>query len=492
MYIGVDCGTQGTKVIIYDSRKKVIVSEGYSSHEIIALDNGRREQDPQWWIIALDKAMKEALDSNSLDKKKIKGIGVSGQQHGLVLLDRNNKVIRKAKLWNDTETAIENDEFIAKCGGHDGIIKKLGTGIPVGYTASKLLWVKKNEPEIFEKIHITLHPKDYINYYLCGELCTDIGSASGTGYFDVNTLQWSDEVVEIIDSSGLLKKSLPRIAEDGKPIGKLRLDISKKYGLSEDVIVSPGSGDNMMAALGTGNVEDGSATMSLGTSGVLSIYSSENEPCKFDPIAQIQCAGNGGWLPTVATMNATSTTNAFQQLFELTIEEFNRLLTESSAGAEGIIMIPYFNGERMPRVPDGKGCISGISLSNFQKKNLIRSACESVIFSLRWGRDLLTKNTAPIKHIRINGGGSNSAPWRQITADILNAEIVGVNSKESGAFGAALQVMWVDGLGDIAALCKEHVSLDFKKQAIPNPQMVELYDSIYASYLAIRERMYGI
>jgi xylulokinase len=492
MYIGIDCGTQGTKTIVYDHTHKKIVGEGYSSHKILAGENGRREQDPLWWIEALDSSMKEALASFGGDVKSIRGIGVSGQQHGLVILDTDKKVLRHAKLWNDTETAEENADFIKRCGGRNGIIEKLGTNIPVGYTASKLLWVKSHEPEIYKKIDVAINPKDYINYYLTGKILTDIGSASGTGYFDVNSLTWCEEVLAIMDDTGFLKTVLPEIAEDGKAIGCILPEIAQRYGLSGDVIVSPGSGDNMMAALGTGNVDDGCATMSLGTSGVLSIYSSHNKPFTFDPITQIQCAGNGGWLPTVASLNATSTSTAIQELFELSVKEFDRLLAESKPGADGIIMVPYFNGERMPNVPEGKGVIGGLTISNLQKKNMVRAASEAVIYGLRWGRDLLTKNTGPIKQIRINGGGSNSAPWRQITADIMNTEIVGVNSKESGAMGAALQAMWTDGLGSISDLCNEHIELDYGKHAVPNPEMVAIYDRVYGKYLAIREKNFGI
>lgn len=490
MYIGIDCGTQGTKVIVYDPEGKKIVGEGYTTHEIIALENGRREQDPAWWIQALESAMSQALEN--VPRSAIRAIGVSGQQHGLVILDENQQVLRDAKLWNDTETAEENAELIESCGGEKGIIEKLGTNIPVGYTASKLLWVKKHEPEVYAKIRTAFNPKDYINYYLTGVLCTDIGSASGTGYFNVNDLLWSDEVVSIMDDSGVLEKALPPVADDGKPIGRLLPEVARRFGLSDTVIVSPGSGDNMMAALGTGNVEDGTATMTLGTSGVLSIYSSHNKPFYFDPITQIQCAGNGGWIPTVMIMNATSTTSAFQQLFDLTIGQLDQMLTDTSPGADGVVMVPYLNGERMPAVPGGKGVVGGLTLKNLSRENLIRAAAESVVFGLRWGRDLLTKNTGDISQLRINGGGSNSAPWRQITADIMNTEVIGVNSRESGALGAALQAMWVDGAGEIEQLCREHIELDHSKHAVPNPEAVRVYDSIYTSYLDLRTKNFGI
>ncbi|MFW5486042.1 MAG: xylulokinase [Sphaerochaetaceae bacterium] len=492
MYIGVDCGTQGTKVIVYDHKNKEIIGEGYTKHDLIALENGRREQDPQWWIDAFEKAMDEALSSVGKHRREIRGIGVSGQQHGLVILDNDRNVLRDSKLWNDTETAAENQKLIDLCGGESGVIGKIGTGLPVGYTASKVLWVKENEPEIYSRIATVCNPKDYLNYYLTGRICTDIGSASGTGYFNVNSLKWSDEVISLMDDSGILRKALPEVVPEGKPIGTISSEIARRFSLSDTVIVSPGSGDNMMAALGTGNVEDGNATLSLGTSGVLSIYSSKNEAGYFDPITQIQCAGNGGWIPTVMTMNATSTSTAFQQLFDLTIKEFDQKLTDSEPGAEGVILIPFLNGERMPPLPDGKGLLYGLTLKNLQKKNLIRASAESVLYGLRWGRDLLTKNTGKIKQLRITGGGSNSAPWRQMAADIMNTEVVGVNSRESGSLGAALQAMWADGVGDITRLCAEHVSLDYSKHAVPDPGKVKIYDEAYSTYIKTRRQMFGI
>ncbi len=492
MYIGIDCGTQGTKVIVYDEKKKKIVSDGYAKHDIIALENGRREQEPSWWIEALDTAMHEALDGMGDERSRIRGIGVSGHQHGLVVLDGSNEVIRPAKLWNDTETATENAELIAACGGETGTIEKIGTSIPVGYTASKLLWMKKHEPDLYKRIAVAFNPKDYINYYLTGIQATDIGSASGTGYFNVTSLTWSDEVVALMDESGILKKALPALATDGEPLGTITREIAAKYGLGEHVIVSPGSGDNMMASLGTGTVEDGTAAMTLGTSGVINMYSSTNKPFFFDPITQIQCAGNGGWIPTVLTMNATSTSTAYQELFDLSVKEFDAYLEKSVPGAEGVVMVPFLNGERMPALPNSKGVVAGLTFKTLKKENLIRSSAESVIFNLRWGRDLLTKNTGPIELMKITGGGSNSAPWRQIAADIMNTEVIGVTSKESGSLGAALQAMWVDGQGDITELCKEHVELDYSKHAKPNSANVEMYNEVYQSYLDVRMKMYGI
>ncbi len=492
MYIGIDCGTQGTKVIVYDQKARKIVSDGYEKHDLVALENGRREQDPKWWIAALDVAMHQALDGLGEKRKDIRAIGVSGQQHGLVVLDGRNDVIRPAKLWNDTETARENAELIEALGGDMGTIEKIGTSIPVGYTASKLLWMKKHEPELFSRISMAFNPKDYINYYLSGVLATDIGSASGTGYFNVNTLTWSDEVVSLMDPSGILAKALPTLALDGEPVGTITKEIARRYGLEESVLVAPGSGDNMMASLGTGTVEDGTAAMTLGTSGVINMYSSTNRPFFFDPITQIQCAGNGGWIPSVMTMNATSTSTAYQELFSLSVKEFDRYLETSSPGAEGVVMVPYLNGERMPALPGSKGVVAGLTFKTLTPENLIRASAESVIFNLRWGRDLLTKNTGAIEVMKITGGGSNSAPWRQITADIMNTEIIGVTSKESGSLGAALQAMWVDGQGDITQLCKDHVELDYSKHATPNPEATEFYNGVYESYLDVRMKMYGV
>jgi len=488
LYIGIDCGTQGTKVVIYDSKNKIFLGDAYRRHEIFSNKDGGREQEPSWWINALDEALQDALKNLSFDeRKKISGIGVSGQQHGLVILDKNKKVLRKAKLWNDTETTDANKRYIEASGGLSEVIACIGTAIPVGYTVSKLIWTKEKEPEIFNKIAYVINPKDYINYYLTGIIATDIGSASGTGYYDVIGKKWNDKMVSLIAPG--FKRVLPEIIDSQVAVGGLKADIASKYGLSELCVVATGSGDNMMAAVGTGNVEAGIATMNLGTSGVLSVFTTR-QPKGFHEIIQIQNSIPTGWIPTICTMNSTSTTTAVQELFNIEIGDFDRLMAASPIGAEGIIMHPFFNGERMPNLPNARGNISGLTIKNFTRQNCIRSAAEAVAFGLRWGTDLLRRKGISFHELRLVGGGSNSVPWRQIIADVFDAEIIGIKGKEAGAFGGIIQAMSICKEGSIPELCAEHVVLDYQKHTIPNRENVKKYEDIYSFYLDQREKIY--
>ena len=489
-YIGVDCGTQGTKVIIYDAEKKRIVAVGNSGHKLISDNSGLREQDPRWWIDALDAALRQALASFSGDRHAIAAIGVSGQQHGLVVLDKDKNVLCNAKLWNDTETAADNDDLVEKAGGTDGVIQKIGTAIPVGYTASKLVWLKRCKPDIFSKIAYVINPKDYINYYLTGVICTDIGSASGLGYFDVLHKDWNREMIDAIDSSGVLLSALPPIVSDDKAVGSLLPDIAKKYGLSAACKVAAGSGDNMTAAVGTGIVKNGVGTINLGTSGVLSVYT-DAAPSRYPSIIQIQNLISNSWIPTVCTMNATSTTTAIQNLFALDLKTFDAKLAAAQPGADGIIMLPFFNGERMPPLPHAKGSITGLTIANITQENIIRAAAESVAFGLRWGYDLLKEKGIRLYQMAVVGGGSNSEPWRQIIADIFQVELVSPENKEAGSLGAVILAMSACGEGDIQTLCEAHVSFSDKK-IIPKKENAARYEDVYNAYLAELKAHYTI
>ena len=491
LYVGIDCGTQGTKVIVFDSETSVIKGEGYAPHRLITDDSGAREQDPGWWIEALDSAMSEALTPLGGARRSVRAIGVSGQQHGLVILDSEHRVIRNAKLWNDTESAHDNTSLISSAGGEQAVLLKIGTAIPVGYTASKLVWLKRCEPEAFRRIRYTMNPKDYINYYLSEVVCTDSGSASGTGYFDVIHRKWNDEMVNLVDDSGILQNALPRVVDDLAHVGRIRAEIGARFGLDSACVVVAGSGDNMMAAVGTGNVESGIATVTLGTSGVLSVFT-DQAPEGYPSIVQIQNSLPNGWLPTVCTMNATSTTGAVQQLLAMDLTEFDQEMESAAIGSEGIIMFPFFNGERMPPLPHANGLISGLTTSNMSRRNLIRASAEAVVLGLRWGYDLLREKGIELREVRLVGGGSNSRPWRQIVADVLNVEVLVPQSKEAGALGAAIQAMAACGEGEVPALCKRHVRLDERKRGRPVPENVTRYEELYQSYLMQRRVFFGL
>ena len=263
IYLGIDCGTQGTKAVLFDSDNGRIITRGYAPHAIVSDASGRREQKTEWWIAALKTAVHAALRESGREPAEVAAIAVSGQQHGLVMIDDRGKVLRDVKLWNDTETAAENERLIAEVGGPDKIWDLISTNLPVGYTASKVCWVSRHEPETYAKLGHILLPHDYLNYWLTGEIVMEAGDASGTGFFDVASRSWSAKMVEAIDSSGILARALPPIVSAREPIGPIRKTVAEEFGLSPRTLVACGSGDNVMGAVGTASVSPGRVTMGL-------------------------------------------------------------------------------------------------------------------------------------------------------------------------------------------------------------------------------------
>ncbi|WP_038822425.1 FGGY family carbohydrate kinase, partial [Pseudomonas syringae] len=232
MFLGIDCGTQGTKVLVLNAESGKVLGEGSAPHNLISDHNGRREQDVQQWLDALQQATRDALAQAGVSGQQIQGIGVSGQQHGLVLLDAQGAVLRPAKLWCDTESAPENQRLLDYLGGAQGSLQRLGLVIAPGYTVSKLLWTKEQHPQVFERIDKVLLPHDYLNYWLTGRCCTEFGDASGTGYFNVRSREWDLPLLAHIDPSGRLGNALPQLLEADAPVGTLLPDIARLLGLN--------------------------------------------------------------------------------------------------------------------------------------------------------------------------------------------------------------------------------------------------------------------
>lgn len=486
MYLGIDCGTQGTKVVLLDPESGALVARGHASHSIISGANGRREQKAEWWIDALRTALKDLFSQTTRSPADVRAIAVSGQQHGLVMLDGEGAVVRNVKLWNDTETTGANEKLFNAAGGERRIRSLIGTTIPVGFTASKVAWVRQHEPEIYEKVQHVLLPHDYVNFWLTGEYTTDAGEASGTGYFDVLTRTWSSHMADLIDPSGRLERALPRIASPLEPIGTIRPEVAAEFGFSPGTLVACGSGDNVMGALGTGNVTAGRATLGLGTSGVLNIHADRLSE-SVDPSIYVFCGLDGGWLPTIATMNATSTTTLLQQLFEVEISEVENLIASASPGAGGVRMFPYFSGERIPALPRARGVIKGLSADNMTRANLMRAGAEAVAFGLKWGYELLSRSFERAEQFRLTGGGANSAAWRQILADVFDIDVIRVKCDEGGAFAAALLALTVDqrAQGSSVTLydvCERYVELDETRAAQPRPEVAARYKELFAAF----------
>jgi xylulokinase len=469
MYLGIDCGTQGTKALVID-REGTALGRGYAPHDLIESASGAREQQPAWWIDALRSAVKQAL--SSVAKGAVRALSVSGQQHGLVVLDEHLEVIRPAKLWNDTETSTQNEELIERFGGREAFFERFGIVPLTGYTASKLLWLAENEPNNFARIRHILLPHEYINFWLTGELRAEYGDASGTAFFDPRTRCWAPEVLNAIDGdSGLLVRALPALLSAEEIVGTLRPEVAEELGLSVDALVASGGGDNMMGAIGTGNIQKGIVTMSLGTSST--VYSFRNEPSN-DVTGCVApfCSSSGGWLPLVCTMNATNVVTQTVNLLGKTVADIDESLTTTLPGAGGITFLPFLNGERTPDLPKSTGSLLGITSTNWSPENLIRAAVEGVSFGILAGLDLILDGSQS-ERIRLIGGGARSTAWRQLLSDATGTIIEVPLEEEAGCLGAAMQAMYAEGhqLGKIesfAEIASRCVQLDSAKTTYPD------------------------
>jgi xylulokinase len=440
MFLGIDCGTQGTKALVIDELGQT-VAQGYASHRLIERPNGAREQDPRWWVDAMQSAVAAALRDSSVDGHRIHCMAVSGQQHGLVILDDHGEPIRPAKLWNDTETAPQNAELLAAFGGAAIWQQKFGIVPLTGYTISKLLWLRQNEPESFDRICHILLPHDYLNYWLTGELVTEAGDASGSAYYDPRTREWAAEPLDYIDGgSNQLRAALPALIPPDQIIGKLLSPSAAALGLSQECMVAAGGGDNMMGAIGTGNVREGRITMSLGTSGTVYRYSEKPIEDSTGQVASF-CSSTGGWLPLVCTMNMTNVTARVAQTLGREVSFLSEALRNTKPGADGITVLPFLNGERTPDLPTATASILGLNPGNFSAENVMRAAVEGVSFGILAGLQLILDGQKADRIILI-GGGARSPEWRQLIADASGTPVDTPVSHEAASLGAALQSMW--------------------------------------------------
>jgi len=487
MYLGIDCGTQGSKALVLDADSGRVLGEGSAAHRLISAANGKREQHPADWLLACEQATRAALRQAGVPGSAILGVGVSGQQHGLVLLDEQGEVLRPAKLWCDTESAPQNRRLLDYLGGEAGSLERLGVAIAPGYTVSKLLWTQEQHPDVFARIAHILLPHDYLNYWLSGRCCSEYGDASGTGYFDVRRRCWDTGLLEHIDPSGRLLAALPELVESGRCLGPLRPQVAQRLGLNPRALVASGGGDNMMGAIGTGNIRPGAITMSLGTSGTLYAYAEQPQVSPHPQVASF-CSSSGGWLPLICTMNLTNATGAIQQLLELDLASFGALVAQAPIGAEGVLMLPFLNGERVPALPNASASLVGMTSDNLTRANLCRAVVEGTSFGLRYGLDLLRASGIESRSIRLIGGGAKSPIWRQIVADIMATPLVCPRYTEAAALGAAIQAAWSlareqghdTGLDELCATC---VSLDASSETLPDPARSARYERVYQRYL---------
>ncbi len=478
LLIGIDSGTQSTKAVVVDARNGDVLGSAAQEYELIPnLPPGAKEQNPQTWREATASTIRRALRQAKANANEVVSIGVSGQQHGFVPLDKNGGVIRPAKLWCDTSTADECEEITEKLGGQKAAIRAVGNSILPGFTAPKILWLKNREPKNFAKLATILLPHDYLNFWLTGEKTMEFGDASGTALLDVKKRKWSEAVLNAIDPS--LAEKLPPLISSDQPAGKLQADTARELGLPEGILVSAGGGDNMMGAIGTGNTRSGVVTASFGTSGT--IYACSEKPV-VDPKGEIAafCDSTNRWLPLLCTMNVTVATEMARNDFKWTHERFESEAKSVPAGSNGLLLLPYFEGERTPNIPDGTGVWFGVNAKTFDAAHFARASIEGVTLGMNYGLRRLAELGVKAKQIRATGGGAKSKTWRQIMADIFDAEVVTLKVSEGAAYGAALQALWCWRLQQgekisISDITDEFVQLNKSETALPDKKNVDTY-----------------
>ena len=472
-YIGIDSGTQSTKSVVLDFETGEIVAQASQPYNLISgLAAGHLEQRPSDWIDAVKNTVASCLEQLGDRCAEVRGIGVSGQQHGLVVLDGNDEVIRPAKLWCDTSTVDQCDQFAAVFGGVDGLIAKAGNAMLPGYTIPKLLWLKQNEPDNFARVSAILLPHDYINFALTGVKRMEYGDASGMGILNIRTKEWESDLINFVDPR--VQEMLPELGSSNVPHGTLLPELASEWGLSPDVIVSAGGGDNMMGAIGTGNIADGTITASFGTSGTL--YGCAEKPI-IDPNGEIAafCDSTDRWLPLVCTMNVTVVTEQVRGWFGWDHAELEKQVSSVPAGSEGVSFLPYLNGERTPNLPNGTGVIHGLGGTTGSPAHIARAAMEGATLGLAYGLRRFDELGLTPEEIRLTGGGSQSGIWRQISADVFGVPVVGLATAEGAGLGGAIQAAHADGQGSYEELCGRLVALDESTRCEPDPEAAGVY-----------------
>lgn len=486
--IGIDIGTSATKTVLFDSDFNLITSSS-KEYPMYQPQNGWAEQKCEDWRDAVLETIKSVVEKSGVDAEDILGIGLSGQMHGLVMLDENGQPLRSSIIWCDQRTAKQCDE-ITKTVGREKMIDITANPAMTGFTAAKILWVRENEPEIYAKCRHILLPKDYIRYVLTGEFATEVSDASGMQLLDVPNRCWSDELLEMLDID---KSLLPKVYESPEITGTITPETAALTGLSEKTAVVGGAGDNAAAAVGTGVVTDGRAFTTIGTSGVVFAHTNK---VSIDPKGRVHtfcCAVPGCWHIMGVTQAAGLSLKWFRDNFctDFMVQAekegvdpyylMDKAAENIPVGSNRLIYLPYLMGERTPHVdPDCRGVFFGLSAIH-TKADMLRAVMEGVAYSLKNCNDILKEMGAEVDEMMACGGGGTSPLWRQMLADLYGCEVKTVSSKEGPALGVAILAAVGTGLyPSVEEACKAAVKTD--KVCGPNLENSEAYKKFYNIY----------
>ncbi|WP_322174100.1 xylulokinase [Acutalibacter caecimuris] len=486
--IGIDLGTSGTKTVLFD-RHGTAVASATEEYPLYQPQNGWAEQDPQDWWHAAAHTCRQVLETSGIDPKDVKGVGLSGQMHGLVMLDQAGRVLRRSIIWCDQRSGKQCEEITRRV-GRERLIEVTANPALTGFTAAKLLWVRENQPDIYKACAHILLPKDYVRYMLTGDFATEVSDASGMQFLDVPRRQWSGEVLEKLEiDQGLLAK----VYESPEVTGVVHGEAARLTGLCPGTPVVGGAGDNAAAAVGTGVVEDGKAFTTLGTSGVVFAHT---DTLSIDPKGRVHtfcCAVPGAWHVMGVTQGAGLSLKWFRDNFcyseivsaqGLCIDPYlllDKQAEQSPVGCRKLLYLPYLMGERTPHLdPDCRGVFFGLSAMHL-RSDMLRAVMEGVAYSQRDSVEVLKEMGVATGDMLACGGGGTSPLWRQMLADVFNCPVRTVQSKEGPALGAAILAAVGAGLyPSVQAACREIIRLNEPTRPIEGN--VGQYEKLYGVY----------
>ena len=485
LFIGIDLGTSAMKLLLMEGTG-AIVNEVSKEYPLEFPRPGWSQQDPEDWRRALLEGIPELL--RGFDAGRVAGIGAGGQMHGLVALDREDRVLRPAILWNDGRTAKEVD-YLNNVVGRERLSGLTANIAFAGFTAPKLLWMRENEPELFHKIAKIMLPKDYINYLLTGVHCTDCSDASGMLLLDVEHRCWSREMLELC---GVTEAQMPRLFESYEAVGTLRPEMARVLGLPESVTVCAGAGDNAAAAVGTGTVGEGSCNISLGTSGTVFISS---EKFGVDPHNALHAFAHAdGRYHLMGCMLSAASCNKWlmEDIFKTRgYAEEQRGITPEKLGNNHVFFLPYLMGERSPiNDTNARGTFTGLTMDT-TRADLTQAVLEGVAFAVRDSFEVAKALGIPIDRSKLCGGGARSPLWRTILANVLNIRLEIPESEQGPGMGGAMLAMVACGLyPSVADVCAKLVRT--AEVLEPDPALAARYEDRYRQFREIYPAMKGL
>jgi xylulokinase len=489
--LGIDVGTTGTKALLIDPTGAVVASatEEYPLH---TPRPGWAEQDPQDWWRGTVAAIRRVISASGARPEEIRGLGLSGQQHGSVFLDKDHNVLREALLWCDQRTAAQC-AWIHDTVGFDKVVGETLNPVLTGFQAPKIVWLRDNEPDLYARLRMILLPKDYIRFRLSGEFATEVSDAAGTSLLNVGKRQWSDVMLHGL---GLTTDMLPRVYESPVASTAVCQSAAAETGLPVGLLIAGGGGDNACSAVGNGVIAEGIVQVSVGTSGT--VFSPMNEP-KLDPKLRVHTfchAVPGQWHAMGVVLSAGGSLRWFRDVLcgeekaeaaAQGVDPYEIITAAASTapiGAEGLIFLPYLTGERTPHPdPHARGVFMGLGLRH-TKAYMARAVMEGICYAMRDSLEILREMRLPIAEVRNTGGGSRSAFWRQMQSDVFRTPLVRMAIDEGAAFGAAI----LGGVGagvwpDVPAACAAAVRT--KEPTQPHRQASAIYNKFYPVYRAL-------